>query len=54
MPQAQGVTHEAVVSDCERLDPATAGLETGYHRLSRRVNKMKVSYKNDHSLIEAI
>jgi hypothetical protein len=38
MPQIQGGTGEAVVIYCESL----ATLEMGYHRLSRRVNKMKL------------
>ena len=38
MLQIQGIKGEAVVAYC----PATAGItqEMGYHRLSRRVNKM--------------
>jgi hypothetical protein len=37
MPQIQGVEGEAVVNYCEPLTTQ----EMGYHRLSRRVNKMK-------------
>ena len=37
MPQIQGVKGEAVVSYCEPLTTK----EMGYHRLSRRVNKME-------------
>jgi hypothetical protein len=42
MPQIQGVEGEAVVSYCEPLTT----LEMGYHRLSRRVNKMKMKKKS--------
>jgi len=37
MPQVQGVRSQAVVNYCELL----ATQEMGYHRLSRRVNKMR-------------
>ncbi len=37
MPQVQGVKDEAVINYCEPLTTQ----EMGYHRLSRRVNKMK-------------
>jgi hypothetical protein len=38
MPQIQGVEGEAVVIYCEPLTTQ----EMGYHRLSQRVNKMKL------------
>jgi hypothetical protein len=38
MPQIQGVEGEAVVNYCEPLTTQ----EMGYHRLSPRVNKMKL------------
>jgi hypothetical protein len=48
MPQIQGLKGDAVASYCEPLTT----LEMGYHRLSRRVNKMKVQKKNHVSLVE--
>jgi len=50
MPHIRGGKGEAVVSYCEPLTTK----EMGYHRLSRRVNKMKISYKIYKSLIEEI
>ncbi|MES0362550.1 MAG: hypothetical protein ABUK14_01230 [Desulfobacteria bacterium] len=50
MPQIQGVKGEAVVSYCEPLTT----LEMGYHRLSRRVNKMKTQKNDFIPLIEEI
>ncbi len=50
MSQIQGVKGEAVVSYCESLTTK----EMEYHRLSRRVNKMKISSRNYNSLIEVI
>jgi hypothetical protein len=50
MPQIQGVKGEAIVSYAEPLTT----LEMGYHRLSQRVNKMKIRKKNHTSLIEEI
>jgi hypothetical protein len=50
MPQIQGVKGEAVVSYCEPLTT----LEMGYHRLSQRVNKIKLQKKNHIPLIEEI
>jgi hypothetical protein len=41
---------QPVVSYCEPLTT----LEMGYHRLSRRVNKMKAQKKNHISLMEEI
>jgi hypothetical protein len=38
MPQIQGVEGEAVVSYCEPLTTP----KMGYHRLSRRVNKIEI------------
>ena len=48
MPQIRGDKGEAVVSYAESL----ATLEMGYHRLSQRVNKMKIEKKNDNSPTE--
>ena len=42
MPQIQGVKGEAVVIYCEPL----ATKKMGYHRLSRRVNKMESLFDN--------
>ncbi len=42
MPQIQGVGGEAAVSYCE---PSTTP-KMGYHRLSRRVNKIEIKYKH--------
>jgi hypothetical protein len=50
MPQIQGGKGKAVVSYCEPLTT----LEMGYHRLSQRVNKMKLQKKNHIPLIEEI
>jgi hypothetical protein len=50
IPQIQGVEGEAVVNYCELLTTK----EMGYHRLSQRVNKMKLQKANYSSLIEEI
>ncbi len=50
MPQIQGIKGEAVVVYCEPLITQ----EMGYHRLSRRVNKMGFCSKMYISLIEEL
>ena len=50
MPQIQGIKGEAVVVYCEPLITK----EMGYHRLSRRVNKMGFCLKMYISLIEEL
>jgi hypothetical protein len=42
MRQIRGVKGEAVVNYCESLTTK----EMAYHRLSRRVNKMKILFNN--------
>ncbi|OEU63719.1 MAG: hypothetical protein BBJ57_13630 [Desulfobacterales bacterium PC51MH44] len=50
MPQIQGIKGEAVVVYCEPL----ITWEMGYHRLSRRVNKIGFCSKTYISLIEEL
>ncbi len=49
MPELQGIKGEAVVV---YRDPLIITQEMGYHRLSRRVNKMKIKIDFCTSLIE--
>lgn len=44
MLQIQGVKGEAVVIYCEPLTT----LKMGYHRHSRRVNKIEINYQNSY------
>ena len=44
VPQIQGVKDEAVVNYCESFTTQ----EMGYHRLSRRVNKIEIKYQNSY------